>query len=211
MAQAAVLKTQGTGETRRMSWEEFLAWNPEHLHWEWVDGEAFKIMSASIAHQGLLTFLLTLINCFVRQRQLGLVFAAPALVRIVSRPSGREPDLFFVSQANIGRLTEQFLDGPADLVVEIVSPESDYRDRVTKQGEYEQAGVREYWVLDHREQESFFYQLDAQGYYQRVLADENGRYESAALPGFWINANWLWQEPKPLMEAMQALQIIPTA
>ncbi len=211
MAQAILEKSQGQAEAppRRMTWEEFLAWDSEHLHCEWVDGEAFEYMAASIEHQSLFGFLYTLFNTFAVLRGLGQVFAAPALVRMAFRPAGREPDLFFVSTRSIARLTPQFLDGPADLVVEIVSQTSEDRDKVTKLAEYERHGVREYWILDYLAQETFFYQLDAAGKYQRVFADATGRYDCAVIPGFWIDTDWLWREPKPLEEAMRALKIIP--
>ena len=209
MAQAVLDEPKTLETSRRMTWEEFLDWNPEHLHWEWVDGEAFEVMSASINHQLILGFLHTILNIFFSLHNRGAVYLAPALMRVPFRPAGREPDLFFVARDNPARLTDQLLDGSADLVIEIVSPESDYRDKVTKLAEYERHGVREYWVLDHLEQETFFYQLDAQGKYQRVLADENGRYDCAVISGFWVDINWLWQEPKPLIEAMRAMTIIP--
>lgn len=54
----------------------------------------------------------------------------------------------FVAEEHLDRLQEMHLEGPADLVVEIVSPESRLRDRGEKFAEYELAGVSEYWLLD---------------------------------------------------------------
>lgn len=103
--------------------------------------------------------------------------------------------------ANIVRndLQRNFLDGPADLAVEIVSPESILRDRGTKYAEYEAGGVREYWILDPETQRADFFVLDAEGRYQPAQPDTSGRYDSAVLAGFWINVGWLWQTPLPLV------------
>ena len=209
MAQAILEEPKQAKKMRRMSWEEFLQWEPEHNHNEWVDGEVIELMPVEQRHQTILSMLDTLISLFALKFDLGSAFIAPFLMRLISRPSGREPDLLFIRKENLHRLRNTFVDGPADLVIEIISPESDARDRITKFAEYELGGVREYWLIDHFEQETFFYQLDAQGKYQRVLANESGRYDCAAIPGFWINVNWLWQEPKPTFEAMRALNIIP--
>ena len=38
--------------------------------------------------------------------------------------------------------------------------------------------------------------LAEERYYQAVPAEE-GVYRSQVLPGFWLRAEWLWQEPLP--------------
>jgi Uma2 family endonuclease len=111
--------------------------------------------------------------------------------------SGREPDLLFITQENLGRLKNTYLDGPADLAVEIVSPESRLRDRGEKLAEYEMGGVREYWIIDPGEQRTDFYMLAADGRYERQRADAQGVYHSQVVEGFWLKEGWLWQEPLP--------------
>lgn len=89
------------------------------------------------------------------------------------------------------------MDGPADLVIEIVSPESVLRDRGEKYAEYEAGGVREYWIIDAEAKRADFFVLDSEGRYQRATPDADGKYGSAVLPGFWIKIGWLWQTPLP--------------
>ena len=112
---------------------------------------------------------------------------------------GREPGIVFIAKNHLHRLQHTFLDGPADIAIEIVSPESVLRDRGTKYGEYEAGGVREYWVLDPETQRADFFVLDANGRYQRAQPDADGIYRSGLLPGFWINIGWLWQDPLPTL------------
>ena len=109
---------------------------------------------------------------------------------------GREPDLLFVAAAHLPRLQETYLDGPADLVVEIVSPESAGRDRGEKFIEYEAGGVLEYWLLDPQRQWAEFYLLQ-NGRYHLAFAGAAGEYRSTVLPGFWLRTEWLWQRPLP--------------
>lgn len=120
---------------------------------------------------------------------------APFQMRLAN--SGREPDLLYVKTANCDRLRHTYLDGPADLVVEIISPESIGRDRGDKFFEYEEAGIPEFWLLDPQTQRAEFYQLNEAGRYQPIQPVE-GVYRSAQLSGFWLREEWLWQEPLPL-------------
>lgn len=82
---------------------------------------------------------------------------------------GREPDLLFVAQEHLDRLQETYLDGPANLVVEVVSPESLARDRGAKFVEYEAGGVPEYWLLDPLRRWAEFYCLGEDGRYRRCF------------------------------------------
>ena len=122
---------------------------------------------------------------------------------------GRAPDIFFVATAHLDRLKKTFLEGPADLVVEIISPESRARDRGEKFFEYEAGGVPEYWLLDPLRQQAEFYQLNENGIYRTVPPDQEGRYDSAVLPGLWLQVGWLWQTPlPPLLSVLKAWELV---
>lgn len=121
--------------------------------------------------------------------------------------SGREPDLLFVKNEHAERLKRTYLDGPADLVVEIVSPESAGRDRGEKFYEYEAAGIPEYWLIDPLHERAEFYQLDAQGCYQFIPPDAENIYCSAILPGLWLKVGWLWPPP-PVLDVLRAWGIL---
>ena len=187
-------------EPRRMTrhlvtYAEFLAWADEDTLAEWIDGEVVMYSPASDRHQDISGFLESALRSFVELRQLGIVRSAPFQMKLAQ--SGREPDLLFVAKTNLGRLKETYLDGPADLVVEIVSPESVGRDRGVKFYEYEQAGIPEYWLIDPQTKRAEFYQLTAANQYQLMQPDAEGTYRSAVLPDFWLRVEWLWQEPLP--------------
>ncbi len=180
-----------------MTYEEFLDWADEDTYAEWVDGKVEMMSPASVKHQDILGFLASLLRFYAEDNAAGQVFAAPFQMRLSNVKRGREPDLLFVLQQNAGRLRNSYLDGPADLAIEIVSPESVLRDRGAKYAEYEAGGVREYWIIDAEAQRADFFVLDGEGRYQRATPDANGKYVSAALPDLWINVGWLWQTPLP--------------
>ena len=195
-----VAETQAAQEQRlKMTYEEYLAWEDEGAHGEWVDGEVIVFMPPTILHQLLSGFLYTLLSSYARRLDLGLVVAAPVEMQLFPGRLSREPDLLFVAREHLDRLTPERLVGPADLVVEIVSDSSVARDRVDKFYEYQEAGVPEYLIIDPRpgKRRVDFYRLTAEGTYLAVLPDAEGRYHSSVLPGFWFDPEWLWQDPLP--------------
>jgi Uma2 family endonuclease len=153
-------------------------------------------------------FLVTLLELFTRTFDLGEVLTAPMQMRLGQVRSGREPDLLFVTNEHIGRLQHTYLDGPADLVIELVSPESTRRDRIEKFAEYEASGVREYWLVDHEHQDAAFYALGDDGRYHRLPVDDTGIARSTVVSGFWLRIEWLWQDPPPTLQAARELGLI---
>lgn len=189
----------------RVTWEEFLAWADDSTRAEWVDGEIIVMSPSNAEHLRVIAFLHEILSRFVRGRGLGEVFFVELLMRLELRPSGRVPDLLFIAKEHADRLGDTCLDGPADLVVEVVSPESIARDRNDKFAEYEAAGIPEYWLLDPNLREALFYRLGEDGRYYAAPIGEDGIYRSAVLPDFALRIAWLWQRPHPYDEAVRAL------
>lgn len=192
-------------EPLRMTYEEFLAWADEDTLAEWVDGEVVMTSPASKQHQDILYFLASILRAYVQGHDLGAVVGPPFQMRLPH--SGREPDLLFVARERLSRLKDTYLEGPADLAVEVVSRESAGRDRGDKFYEYEHAGVPEFWLIDPEHRRAEFYQLGSDGLYQLATADEAGVYRSRAVPGFWLRVAWLWELP-PDLDALRELGVI---
>lgn len=191
----------------RMTYQEFLDWLDEDTLAEWVDGEVIMTSPASDAHQNLSDFLTSVLRVFVESRGLGWVRSAPFQMRLET--SGREPDLLFVTSDHVDRVRHTYLEGPASLAVEIVSPESAGRDRGEKFYEYEQAGIPEYWLLDPQTRRAEFYQIGPEGQYHLIAPDAAGVYRSSILPGFWLQVDWLWQQPLPrVLDVLRELQVL---
>ncbi|MBI2910758.1 MAG: Uma2 family endonuclease [Chloroflexi bacterium] len=195
---------------KKMSFEEFHDWLDEDTWAEWVGGEVQMVSPASLRHADMATFLAAVLRPWVEMYDLGLLLTAPFLMRLpppVDR--AREPDLLFIAREHRDRLHPTYLEGPADLVVEITSPESIGRDRGEKFVEYEQAGVREYWLIDPDRRHAEFYQLGPDGRYRVALAGAAGEYVSPTLSGLKLPVDWLWRDPLPkVAEALRTLGVI---
>ncbi|RMD94331.1 MAG: Uma2 family endonuclease [Calditrichaeota bacterium] len=182
-------------QTKYMTEEEFLDFCDEDIRAEFIDGEVIVFTPASNKHSSIQMFIGWLIQLYVAKNNLGKVWGENFQVRL--RPGLRlVPDLIYVSKENKVKITETEIEGAPDLVVEIVSPDSVDRDWRDKYYEYQQAKVKEYWIIDPNTHRLEIYCLDNEGKYVAQKSTE-GTVKSKILPGFWMKPEWLWQEPLP--------------
>ena len=189
---------------RRMTEEEFVAWTFAEEVWaEWVDGEVVVMNAVETDNSELTFFIAHLIRAFTSRYKLGKLYGEPAQVRLPRRR--RSPDLIFVTTAHLDRVERMQVQGPPDLLVEVVSPESRNRDRREKFAEYQAAGVAEYWMADRPMRSFEAYSLGTGGKYGRIPEVE-GAVFSALLPGLFFRPEWVWQleypQVPPLVRAM---------
>lgn len=184
-----------TGRPPRMTYEQFLQWDGENQHVEWVNGEAVPMPPISNEHNVTGHFLLHLLDLYVQARDLGQVRSDPFQMKTGPSLPGRAPDILFVTKRRAGRLRPTYLDGPADLVVEIISPDSRTIDRVDKFREYEQGGVRKYGLIDPARRRAEFYRRGRDGRFKLVPVGEDGVFRRTAVRGFWPRVDWLWRRP----------------
>jgi Uma2 family endonuclease len=193
---------------RRMTEEQFVVWSLKNqLRAEWVDGEVQVMNAVEWGHHEFTEFLTELLRRFVRLYQLGQVAGEPYQVRLPRQRRRRQPDVYFIRAAQAALIERMQFNGVPDLIVEVVSPDSQTRDRQTKFGEYERAGVPEYWLPDPTLRTFEAYVLGPQGRYTR-LPERDGRVCSTALAGVFFRPDWLRQlhppEVDPLLAEMSA-------
>ncbi len=187
-----------------VSFAHFLEFFAEK-HAEWLMGKVILIVTNNTVHQRIQMFLGTLLNLFLGYRSLGQVLSAGVPMYLSEDQPAREPDLLVVLNAHRDRIRENRLEGPADVVVEIVSPESSKRDRGDKMVEYEAAGVPEYWLFDPLRNAADIWALGEDGRYHRRPVDPQGRITSGVLAGFALDPVLLWQDEPPAGPALVQL------
>lgn len=148
----------------------------------------------SLDHNDLVSWLDTVMRQFVEERQLGRVTVNKVAYRLSNR-TAPEPDLAFVRTDRLGILRKGYVDGPPDLAVEVVSPDSVERDYQHKRDAYETAGVREYWIIDPDQRRAVFLINGDEGFTEAQL--DGDVFRSRALPGLAFEPRWLWQRPLP--------------
>ncbi len=189
-----------------MSYEDFLDFCDEDTLAEWVNGKIEWYSPASNTHQSLARWLTSVMHIYVETKKAGIVIPAPFQMKTGRDLPGREPDIIFLGNENLDMLKETYLDGPADLAIEIVSEESLLRDRGEKFAEYEIGGVKEYWIIDPDLKRADFFVLKGERY-ERCVEDERGVYRSEVIQGFGIKVAWLWNLP-PVLDVLKELGLI---
>lgn len=147
-------------------------------------------------HQDLRLYLTVLLKTYVELIDAGMVRESPYRVQ---KPDGRfvEPDIVFLAHSNFDRMHDAYIEGPPDIIIEILSYESTAVDRGDKFVIYESMGVREYWMIDPIREMVSFYHLGPEGHYTEFRPDMAGRYNSRVLKGFVLEVDRLWKRVLP--------------
>lgn len=188
-----------------ISFDEFMQ-RYEGQPYEWHAGKVVKKVANNERHAIIFNFVHILLSLYISLRQLGRVYPDGYQMYISDDLPARQPDLMIVFNEHFGYIKHQRLEGPADIVVEIVSPSSATIDRGEKLIEYEQAGVREYWLIDPMREEAVIYALHEDGRYRRVPLSGESVLVSTLLPNFALETTLLWRETPP--EGQELLDLV---
>ncbi len=162
------------------TYTDYLSWKFEERV-ELIKGKIFKMAAPSSQHQSI-TSLLTFqfIHCF--KNQSCKVFAAPFDVRL---PIPKGDKLYTVVQPDLcvicddRKIDIQGAIGAPDLVVEVLSPNNSKTDLHDKFNLYQEAKIKEYWIVYPIEKLVILYSLNKEGKYYVVKSfSENERLKS---------------------------------
>ena len=146
----------------------------------------------SFFHQEIVGRFYKMLDAWISQHRLGKTGIAP-LDMVLTTRRAVQPDVVFMAQDRLAIIQDQIM-GAADLVAEVLSPESRRRDRFDKRDLYEQHGVREYWLIDPEARTVEVLHLKA-GEYELVGRWRPGdQAQSKILKGFKISVASLFTE-----------------
>jgi len=154
---------------------------PEDRRYEVIDGDLFLTPSPALRHQDVVLRLARLLADFVEVRKLGRLFVAPCDV-VLSKVDVVQPDILFVSAGRQGILAENYVAGAPDLVIEILSPSTESRDRIAKAKRYATFGVREMWLVDPTANTIEVLVNSEEGFRREALYEEADTVNSVCLP-----------------------------
>ena len=163
----------------RMDADEYLALPPDGFRYELIDGVIVMSPGASFGHNRIATLIAHWIQTYLDSNPIGEI-VHDTDVRLADNLVYR-PDLSYVSNERAAIITT-LIEGPPDLIVEVVSRSNRPLDIRTKRHDYERFGVREYWIVDPST-ESFTFLRLVNGRYAEIQP-ESDAITSEAIPGF---------------------------
>ena len=95
----------------------------------------------------ILTVFVTVLGFYLEETQTGKVYGSRFVMRL-SPKWNPEPDLFVITPGKFSKIKENYFEGPADVVIEILSKATRDLDLKEKLPEYLRAGVKEVWIVD---------------------------------------------------------------
>ncbi len=174
----------------------------DYLTWQWdemtelIRGKIFKMSPApGSLHQRISGNIFGQLWNYLQGKPCQ-VFSAPFDVRLPISPKNKadieiitvvQPDLCVVCDPS--KIDERGCLGAPDWIIEILSRHTSAKDLREKFEVYEEAGVKEYWVVHPQEQTVLVYTLEQNGKYQGILKPyiRTDCISPVALQGLTIN------------------------
>jgi Uma2 family endonuclease len=160
--------------------------------YEVIDGALYIMPPPRFWHQTAIAYLLRFLLPFVAERRLGVVVPAPVGV-VLDAENGVQPDIVFVAQERLDIISERGIEGAPDLVVEVLSPRTQARDRGIKMRRYAAAGVRYYWIVAQRRRRIEEYRLGAAGFERIGDFGAGTVFRPELFPELEIPVDALWE------------------
>ena len=176
----------------KYTYADYLKWTIEE-RFELIKGKVFKMSPGpATKHQVMVGFVFNKLYNHLQGKSCK-VFVAPFDVRL-PRKSVDDKSITTVLQPDVcvvcvpSKIDERGIIGAPDIVVEILSPGNNRKELANKYEVYEEAGVKEYWIIHPTEKTFFRYLLDAEGKFQpQRLLTMGDEVRSDVLPDFVLD------------------------
>ena len=179
-------------QERKYTYADYLTW-PEGERWEIIDGVPYMQAAPTWQHQAISVELTSQFNIYLKGKHCR-VFAAPFDLCISDYNESDEeisniiaqPDIVVICDESKLRKTGYF--GVPTLVIEISSPSTSRRDKVLKFNKFENAGLKEYWIVEPEGKFISVFTLQENKRYGRpeIYTDEN-KIKVSAFPDLVID------------------------
>ncbi|MFD2760195.1 Uma2 family endonuclease [Lentibacillus juripiscarius] len=141
-------------DNRIYTYSDYMSW-PDDVRAEIIEGIPYMQVAPSRIHQEILSEVHRQIANYLIGTGCS-VYPAPFHVVLDAEKEGKqdgqnvfEPDITVVCDQS--KLDENGCQGSPNMTVEITSPSTARKDKIEKFNKYEQAGVREYWIIEPQE------------------------------------------------------------
>ena len=185
-------------EEKKWTYNDYLKLEDDKRY-EILGGKLFMMTPApEFNHQRISIILAIKFYSYVEKQALGFVVSAPTDV-VLDEENVVQPDILFISKENKDFIRKKGVFGPPDIVVEIVSPSTQYKDTYEKKDLYAKFGVKEYWIVNPYMKCIELFSLDEKGGYKLIsegYMDEGGNktIKSRVLKDFVLDLGEVFKE-----------------
>jgi Uma2 family endonuclease len=129
------------------SYEDYAALPNDGRRWEVIDGELEVNPAPAPRHQTVSRRLQFELMRLLEEPGIAQIFNAP-IDLILSDSNILQPDLAILGSSRDHLITGRGIEGPPDIVVEVLSPSTKVLDQRVKKRTYARFSVPEYWIVD---------------------------------------------------------------
>jgi len=166
---------------------------------ELIDGVIYNMASPLTIHQTISAQLWKRLDNFLESRRCK-AFIAPLDVRLNAEENDDtvvQPDVMVLCDKNKLDPKGRGIIGAPDMIIEVLSPSSAYVDRVLKCKKYQDAGVKEYWIVSPRDKTVEAHLLIENKYRMRYYGNSD-LIPVQTLPGLDIDLGQIFVEEDEL-------------
>ena len=182
-------------QQKLLSWDEAKALYPD-TPFELHDGVVYAREAAPFApHQRVVVRMIHAHVSYLDEHPgTGEALVAPFDVKFATDSPAivLQPDVLFVAAAHSERV-EEFMTGPPDIAVEVVSASSARTDTMYKRNKYAKFGVPEYWIAWPDEHRIDVLRLVGEHYVEAESLKRGDTLTSPQLPGFAVPVERLFR------------------
>ncbi len=137
---------QSAASTVRFTYEDYCNLPDDGNQYEIIEGEIYMAPAPIPNHQRISRRILSSLDRFIEKHDMGEMFFSPIDI-VFSNINVVQPDLIYISREKTHIIGSKFIEASPDLVIEILSPGTENKDRNHKQKLYGKFNVPEYWIV----------------------------------------------------------------
>jgi len=176
-----------------ISEEEFWDYANEDADCELIQGVLYIHSPASEEHEDIFSYLMTFFRLYLGKSQLGKIYGSRFVMRL-SKQWNPESDLLIILKDHYARIHENKIEGPADLIIEILSPSTREVDLDKKLPKYLEVGVAEVWVIDPASRILSIHHPNVPPLH--LSSDSSHPITSTVLGVLPLQPKWIWNREK---------------
>jgi Uma2 family endonuclease len=131
---------------RTWTYEDLFTLPDDGKRYEIIEGELFEMPAANSEHAIAIANLMFMLGPVVRSLG-GLILTAPLDV-FLRGANPVQPDVVVLLADRLHQISKRGIEGPPNLLMEVLSPSNPDHDRIRKRLLYARGGVDEYWLVD---------------------------------------------------------------